>query len=59
LPVEVKAYRPGIWQIVEKEFEVVKIFPGTLGGGEVYVCRQRPGKQSGQQSEKTTVRFAK
>ncbi|MEJ7712629.1 MAG: hypothetical protein WKF84_22980 [Pyrinomonadaceae bacterium] len=20
---------------------MVKIFPGTLGGGEVYVCRQR------------------
>jgi len=39
LPVEVKAYRPDIWQVIEKEFEVVKIFPGTLGGGEVYVCK--------------------
>ena len=40
LPIQVKAYRPDIWQVIEREFEVVKIFPGTLGGGEVYVCRR-------------------
>ena len=41
LPIQVKAYRPDIWRIVEQDFEVVKIFPGTLGGGEVYVCYGR------------------
>lgn len=40
IPIQVKAYRPDVWKIIEQEFEVVKIFPGTLGGGEVYVCRQ-------------------
>jgi MFS family permease len=44
LPVEVRAYRPDIWQMIEEEFEVVKIFPGTLGGGEVYVCRSQSGR---------------
>jgi hypothetical protein len=40
LPIEIKAYRPDIWGIIERDFEIVKIFPGTLGGGEVYVCRR-------------------
>jgi hypothetical protein len=41
LPIEVKAYRPYIWRIIEKDFEVVRVFPGTLGGGEIYVCRYK------------------
>lgn len=41
LPIQVKAYQPDIWRILEKDFEVVKVFPGTLGGGEVYVCYER------------------
>jgi 4-amino-4-deoxy-L-arabinose transferase-like glycosyltransferase len=41
LPVELKAYRPEIWRLVERDFETVEVFPGTLGGGEVYVCRTR------------------
>ncbi len=42
LPIQVKAYRPDIWRIIEQDFEIVKVFPGTLGDGEVYVCRLRP-----------------
>jgi hypothetical protein len=41
IPIQVKSYRPEIWQVIQKDFEVVKVFPGTLGGGEVFVCRQR------------------
>jgi mannosyltransferase len=44
LPVEVKAYRPDVWRAIQNEFEVVKVFPGTLGGGEVFVCRERSRK---------------
>jgi hypothetical protein len=41
LPIEVRTYRPDIWQVIEKEYRPVKIFPGTLqGGGDVYVCRR-------------------
>jgi len=41
IPIQVKSYRPEIWQVIQKDFEIVKVFPGTLGGGEVFVCRQR------------------
>jgi mannosyltransferase len=41
LPVELKAWHPGVWNVVDREFEVVKVFPGTLGGGQVIVCRER------------------
>jgi len=41
IPIQVKSYRPEIWRAIQKDFEVVKVFPGTLGGGEVFVCRQR------------------
>jgi hypothetical protein len=46
LPVEVKAYRPGVWQTIQNDFTIVKVFPGTLGGGEVVVCLQRPKNTS-------------
>jgi hypothetical protein len=41
LPIELKAFHPDVWRVVEERFEPVATFPGTLGGGEVYVCRQR------------------
>jgi hypothetical protein len=40
IPIQVKAYCPGIWEEVEKDYEIVRIFPGTLGGGEIYVCQK-------------------
>ncbi len=46
LPIEVKAYRPDVWQAIEQDFEIVQVFPGTLGGGEVFVCRNHAGKAS-------------
>jgi len=41
IPVHLKAYRPDIWNVVARDFEIVRVFPGTLGGGEVNVCRER------------------
>jgi mannosyltransferase len=41
LPIELKAAHPDLWRSVQGEFETVKVFPGTLGGGEVYVSRDR------------------
>lgn len=44
LPIQMKAYRPEIWEAIQRDFKTVEVFPGTLGGGGVYVCRQRtPG----------------
>lgn len=43
LPIEVRAYHPGLWRSIQTDFSVVKVFYGTLNGGEVYVCRVRNG----------------
>jgi hypothetical protein len=42
LPIELKAYHAEIWRVIETDFEIVKVFPGSLGGGEITVCRKRP-----------------
>jgi mannosyltransferase len=41
LPVQLSSVRPDIWQEVQTNFATVKIFHGTLGGGEVYVCKRK------------------
>ena len=46
LPIQLRAWQPRTWEAVQRDFEVVKAFPGTLGGGEVYVCRRRPAKSA-------------
>jgi hypothetical protein len=46
LPVHVKAWLPDIWDLIEREYEPVRVFPGTLGGGDVTVCRWRGARQS-------------
>ena len=43
LPIELRAVHPGIWNTLAADFETDRIFWGTLGGGEVYVCRDRKG----------------
>jgi len=41
LPAEIRAFQPEVWRTIENEFEIVKSFPGTLGGGEIFVCKTR------------------
>ena len=41
LSPEIKAFHPEMWQIIEKDYEIVKVFPGTLNGGEIFVCQKR------------------
>lgn len=41
LPIEIKAFKPELWQMIERDYSVVKVFPGTLNGGEVFVCRRK------------------
>lgn len=42
IPIELKTFRPDIWRVIERDFEVAKVFPGTLGGGEIFVCQKKP-----------------
>jgi mannosyltransferase len=39
MPVHLEAKSPEIWRAVNREFEIVKEFPGTLRGGRIFVCR--------------------
>jgi hypothetical protein len=41
IPIELRAFKPDIWRVIERDFEVVKVFPGTLNGGEVFVCQNK------------------
>jgi hypothetical protein len=39
LPIFVESRYPDLWNILQRDFRTVKVFRGTMGGGEVYVCR--------------------
>jgi mannosyltransferase len=39
--------QPGEAAWIRAEFEAARAFPGTLGGGEVYVCRKLPDRGAG------------
>lgn len=39
LSPEIKAFRPEMWRIIERNYKIVRVFPGTLNGGEIFVCR--------------------
>jgi hypothetical protein len=41
LPIELRAAHADLWKTIQSDFETDRIFWGTLGGGEVYVCRDR------------------
>ena len=41
LPVELRAFHRDLLEIVDADFDTVRVFPGTLAGGDVYVCRER------------------
>lgn len=41
MPIEIKAEHKDVWRAIEKDFDVIKEFPGTLGDGAVRVCRAR------------------
>lgn len=41
LAPEIKAFHPQMWELIKREYATVKIFPGTLNGGEIYVSRRQ------------------
>jgi hypothetical protein len=43
LPIELRAAHAELWNTIQADFQTDRIFRGTLGGGEVYVCRDRAG----------------
>jgi mannosyltransferase len=41
-PRYLEAAVPGITDVIQREFKLVQVFPGTLGDGDVYVTRFQP-----------------
>jgi hypothetical protein len=41
LPIELRAAHADLWKTIQADFETDRVFRGTLGGGEVYVLRNR------------------
>jgi hypothetical protein len=41
-PIHAQTEHADIWDIIRNEFTIVRVFPGTVGGGEIYVCRGEP-----------------
>ncbi len=41
MPIYVRASQPEIWDAIQSRFTVVRVFPGTLSGGEIFVCRSK------------------
>lgn len=52
LSPEIKAFHPDIWQIIERDYEIVKVFPGTLNGGEIFICQKRITKEEKNESSR-------
>lgn len=41
LPIGIRASHRDLWELIQRDFQVVQVFPGTLGDGAVNVCRER------------------
>jgi mannosyltransferase len=41
MPASIRSSQPELWQQIDNNFTVVRKFPGTLGGGDIYVSRSR------------------
>ena len=37
MPASIRASQPEVWGVIERRFTLVRRFPGTLGGGDIYV----------------------
>ena len=41
MPIAIRASQPDIWEAIQTKFTTVRVFSGTLAGGEIYVCKSR------------------
>jgi len=41
MPIFLRAAHPDLWETLQTDFQIVRVFPGTLAGGELYVCRTK------------------
>jgi mannosyltransferase len=41
MPIYIRASQPEMWNAIQSRFTVVRVFSGTLSGGEIFVCRSK------------------
>ena len=41
MPIYIRASQPAMWDVIESRFTTVRVFPGTLSGGEIFVCQSK------------------
>ncbi len=41
MPNSIRTSQPEVWDVIESKFNVVRAFPGTLGGGTIYVTKSK------------------
>jgi uncharacterized NAD-dependent epimerase/dehydratase family protein len=41
LPVHLRAWYPEVWRTLEEDYDVVKVLQGTLGDGDIVICRSK------------------
>lgn len=56
LAPEIKAFRPEVWTAIQTDYQTVKIFPGTLNGGEIFVCRKRNTNEEKNESSRNFIK---
>lgn len=54
LAPEIKAFRPEMWQTIQNDYEIVRVFPGTLNGGEIFVCQRRNINEANNESSRNS-----
>ena len=53
MPNSIRTSQPEVWDVIESKFTVVRAFPGTLGGGTIYVSKSKRQMSS---TSKTSMR---
>jgi hypothetical protein len=43
-PIALRAWQPELWGAIQARFTTVRVFPGTLSGGEIFVCKSKDEK---------------
>ena len=41
MPNSIRSSQPEVWDVIENRFIVVRAFPGTLGGGTIYISQSK------------------
>ena len=56
MPNSIRASQPEVWNVIESNFTVVRAFPGTLGGGTIYVTKSKDNGETAALPDETVAK---